>query len=644
MTMTVTSNFASPNFLVCMNRNNARFAKSLIKLLRRDKLVFVSDNPSNYWISERMKAELRALNQADRNVQDGSTVIKIAKDSVHEIFEILQEMRSLALDAANDSNTDRERELLQKKMTQFIAAINDIAVSTRYNGKGLIDGTYDGDAEFAEETVVINKINPQDISLSPNETYIKEVFVNGARVVMNENNVKELTRSFDVTDTSIKNIPSDDKRSLQSNTKPKMDCDMGFSGRSPKSTWNWAEAYRDNVLAAGDSLIGGSFSKKEIGVEINFGSAVYSDAIPDAFHNQGFSILCNGCTQYINVVFDKTMYIGQGTLTTFENNVLRKDFRVGIKDATSLDDLPKAIFEGIKNSGRDPKDVACDTVVQSTGEVVAVTIDKGRHNFRIAKNPNYNNGSSSEYVFVKEYDWSMLFIDSGTILALGDEGSKDNLPQGTVVQELTNTQPEIQKINVDDNTTAQVWDGEEEVLKTTVTQGNPLIIQDGTTAGEYDAYYIKGMQTKNLKIGNTVSESGEILNLQDRVQYNSLSDSPEKQKEFLEKIKAEATKIGNIISIATVEGAKTAIKILDSSIEYVIENVAVLGAYLQQMHSDRERIYVMEKNTDLAISAIRDPDVKERIDYAKSHVLARATQFIFAQAEQHAFSVLHLTK
>ena len=116
---------------------------------------------------------------------------------------------------------------------------------------------------------------------------------------------------------------------------------------------------------------------------------------------------------------------------------------------------------------------------------------------------------------------------------MGDEGSKDNLPQGAVVQTVNDTQPEIQKITVDDYTNAQIWDKEEEeIIKGNVSYGKPLIIQDGTQFGEYDAYYIKGMQSKNLTIGNVFDDEGNFLNMQDRLRYETLSEQLDKQKEF----------------------------------------------------------------------------------------------------------------
>ena len=643
--LSIGNNFTPTSLVVTLKKNTSWFNKSLLRLLTRQKINSAVDNPYSFSLSRKLRAELYGLNQTDQNVQDGSSVVKIAKDAVHIIIDVLQDMKSFAMNAADSSATDLERQFFQKELTQRIAAINDIANATRYNGKGLIDGTYDGDSLFPEDVVVIKKINPQDVTLSPNENYVKEIYINGSRVLISENKVADLAHSFTETNDSIKKITN--KASLKSRTNPRIDSDFGFSGGN--SSWNWVKAYTEKNV----SLVGNmdyDFSRNEIGIELNFSDSSSGGSVADTFHEQGFSILCSGCSQYINVIFDKTMNIGQGTLTTFENNVLRKDFRVGIGDATSTKDLGRAIFEGVKNSGRKAEDISYDisgTYTDSNGntvtELLSVEIDKSRHNFRVAKNPNYD-GTNAEYLFVKEKSYSMLFLDSGTILATGDEDSHDNLPQGTVTQVGNDTQPEIQKINVDNYTNAQIWDDEEAVIETIFTHGNPLIIQDGTQFGEYDAYYIKGMQSKNLSIGNVFDDEGEFLNVKDRIRYKSLSGSPDIQKELLSKLKEEESLSNNLISVLTIENAKKTIKILDKALEYAINNVVVLGSYLYRMENDQERIFIMEENTSAAESVLCDIDVKERIAYAKAHVLTKASQLMFAQANQNSFAVLDLTK
>ena len=327
----------------------------------------------------------------------------------------------------------------------------------------------------------------QTIELLPNAVYEKEIYIDGKRVVIGENSVKELTRNFTALNSNTTPVTA---TSLKSGTNPQMDCDIGFRGNY-SSGWKWANDYSSKVLASSGGTYSPSYVSymSETGVVIDFGSAKLEDGSPvnsiDSLHNQGFSILCGGCGQYIiNIVFDKTMSIGSGTLKTYADNSDKKDYTVGINGATSQADLARAIFEGIyASSGRS---TGKDVYVTNNGnrEIVCVSIDS-KHNLRIAKNPDDPSG----YIFLKDYSPEMLFLDSGTVLAMGGQSSNDNLPQGTITQTADANNPQIEEIRVDAKTTAQVWEDEEFDTRTSSRMvGSPLIIQDGTQEGEYQEY------------------------------------------------------------------------------------------------------------------------------------------------------------
>ena len=78
----------------------------------------------------------------NQNVQNGSSMLKVAEGGVNEIVEELRNLKELALNSANDTNTDIDRKTIQKEFNQKMENINDIATTTNYNGKTLLDGTY----------------------------------------------------------------------------------------------------------------------------------------------------------------------------------------------------------------------------------------------------------------------------------------------------------------------------------------------------------------------------------------------------------------------------------------------------------------------------------------------------------------------
>lgn len=99
------------------------------------------DDAAGLAISEKMRGQIRGLNQAVRNAQDGISLIQTAEGALNETHAILQRMRELAAQAANDTNTTSDRVALQTEINQLIAEIDRIGNSTQFNTQTLLDGS-----------------------------------------------------------------------------------------------------------------------------------------------------------------------------------------------------------------------------------------------------------------------------------------------------------------------------------------------------------------------------------------------------------------------------------------------------------------------------------------------------------------------
>ncbi|RCX21046.1 flagellin, partial [Anaerobacterium chartisolvens] len=98
------------------------------------------DDAAGLAISEKMRAQIRGLNQASRNSQDGVSLIQTAEGALNETHSILQRMRELAVQAANGTNDTEDTGYLQQEIVQLTAQINTIADGTQFNGKALLNG------------------------------------------------------------------------------------------------------------------------------------------------------------------------------------------------------------------------------------------------------------------------------------------------------------------------------------------------------------------------------------------------------------------------------------------------------------------------------------------------------------------------
>ncbi len=155
MAMVVKNNMGAVRTLNTLNSNSSTLQKSLAKVSSGMKINSAQDDASGYAISERMRVRIRALDQANQNAQNDSALMKTAEGAVGNTVELLRALKEKAINAANDSNSDEDRKIIQKEIDQFIDQVDDNAL-TQFNGKYLIDGSKNN-AVSATKTILLNQ-------------------------------------------------------------------------------------------------------------------------------------------------------------------------------------------------------------------------------------------------------------------------------------------------------------------------------------------------------------------------------------------------------------------------------------------------------------------------------------------------------
>ncbi len=140
MSMIIKNNMSALTTLNVLNQNSHNLSKSLEKVSTGMRVVGAADDVSGYAISERMRAQIRSLNQANDNTQTASSMMKVADGAISSTVDILKTMKEKVINAANDTNTDADRMTIQKELDQSIDQIDDNANIT-FNGKYLVDGS-----------------------------------------------------------------------------------------------------------------------------------------------------------------------------------------------------------------------------------------------------------------------------------------------------------------------------------------------------------------------------------------------------------------------------------------------------------------------------------------------------------------------
>lgn len=125
-----------------LNRQVGALRGDLAKISSGQRVNGAGDDAAAYAISERMRKQIRSLTQDIVNVKTGRNLCQVAGGAVDSIVEELRSIKELALNSANDTNTDEDRAIIQKEYVQRCQQIDDIAHTTNYNGKILLDGRF----------------------------------------------------------------------------------------------------------------------------------------------------------------------------------------------------------------------------------------------------------------------------------------------------------------------------------------------------------------------------------------------------------------------------------------------------------------------------------------------------------------------
>lgn len=142
--MVVQHNMTAANANRMLGVTTSAQAKSSEKLSSGYKINRAGDDAAGLTISEKMRSQVRGLNKASDNAQDGVSLIQVAEGALNETHSILQRMNELATQAANDTNTTADRNAIQSEINQLTSEIDRIQSTTQFNTMNLIDGSFTG--------------------------------------------------------------------------------------------------------------------------------------------------------------------------------------------------------------------------------------------------------------------------------------------------------------------------------------------------------------------------------------------------------------------------------------------------------------------------------------------------------------------
>lgn len=174
MAMVVKNNMSAKNTLNELNKNEKARTKNQKNLSTGMKINSAEDDASGYAISEKMQTQIRSLNQDLDNTQTAMSLLKVAEGGVQSTVDILSTLKEKVINAANDTNTDEDRAIIQKELDQAISQIDENA-NVMYNGKVVLDGSHNNEVNPATYTVLANENLDPNVNLFGPISSLKDI-------------------------------------------------------------------------------------------------------------------------------------------------------------------------------------------------------------------------------------------------------------------------------------------------------------------------------------------------------------------------------------------------------------------------------------------------------------------------------------
>ncbi|GAA0746517.1 flagellin [Clostridium oceanicum] len=658
---------------------NVRSAgKSMEKLSSGLRINRAGDDAAGLAISEKMRAQVRGLDQASRNAQDGISMIQTAEGALNETHSILQRMRELATQAANDTNNTDDRQQIQKEINQLTSEINRIGNTTEFNTQKMLDGgeaagkadaTKGGDAEQKMQAVVTgSKLDAAALKALTSETKIKiggtEVKVAGTPGT-GYTNINDLKAAVEkgIKDAKVEGVTvgvKDGALTLTAEKDIKIEgadvAKLGLKAETTKAEAVKSEKAGEEAKAASKAFGDLTITAKEAGkagndIKVEFKAST-------------------GATAVTAAVKDGVITITGKTADLTNDNI--KAAIEGNDDAKKLVSVEVATGKG------------SETQTAASGVALEGGADKSEaEGFTATLQIGANKGQAfkMEIADMRSEALGISQKTSGAAEA-GDAGEakgeaakaaeKDFTIDGKTVtvtagaengEKGNNIEIEFAKAN---GTTKAAWAGN----KLTITLSDNTTNENtdakinaaiqaatGTVPSGLDASKINVSGLDATATGADLSGVGVTMPAAAKLAGGADAKAAEKADGAEETTGAVFTKTGAVtngtddenvesaLDVTSHKNATNAIDVLNTAINTVSTERSKLGAYQNRLEHTINNLGTSSENLQAAESRIRDVDMaSEMMTFSKNNILQQAAQAMLAQANQQPQGVLQLLR
>ncbi len=600
MAMVVKNNMSAISTLNTLNKNSAALAKSLQKVSSGMKINSAADDASGYAISERMRVQVRGLDQANQNTQNGTSMMKVAEGAVSSTVDILKTLKEKAINAANDTNTDSDRQTIQKELNQSIDQIDDNANVT-YNGKYLVDGSK-GTVGKATYTALTNE------NLASNT-------------------------NADTKLTELKRANGDD---LELHDTDKVTVSYVQGGKTYTTTFQIG--YTDKDGKAATHTLGDIFQAAE---DIDKTSDVFANA-----GNRSVYKASNGTgpeSDYENYLTTGTYKTANDHKTAYTTAVAAANKKLG--DASNATSVAGKAAAAVTAYNAAQTDSAKQITIKASDYA-----DSYSYISALANDANYKDAvTGTANVGAGTKPGSELLADAKT--AATDKTVTD---ADTAAKAYTDADKKLMGPAVLSGKNIGLAASDDMV--STASGKNAITVTANTAgiAGQISGLTIsftdsQGNELTSANAAMQFSEGNRALNASDdnAVTLQVGTKANQSIKVGLTDMRSEALGLkgsdGTKLNISTQDKANAAINVLDNAIQKALDQQTTIGSVESRLSYTSSNLTTASENVQSSESTIRDADMaKEMTEYTKNNVLLQAAQSMLAQANQSSSSVLSL--
>ena len=611
MAQTINTNVASLNAQRNLNTSQGSLATSLQRLSSGLRINSAKDDAAGLAISDRMTSQIRGLNQATRNANDGISLAQTAEGAMTEIGNNLQRIRELALQSANSTNSASDRDALNAEVQQTLAEIQRVATSTQFNGLNLLDGTF-SNAQFQIGANAAQTIN---VSVAGATTNALGAYQADSAAV----STAALTGSgFSINGVSIGASVSTTAAGFSNSSAAAKAAAINAKTAETGVTATASTELTGSAPIAGTDLANGAL--KINGVAVGY----IASSASAVTQGQNAATEINKLTSQTGVSATVNMTTGALTLASSEGRDIKLETSAGTAQGAT------DIFNAI---GLDVSTGANPTGNNSQVITIANAFD--------ADNSSTNGLTVSDYVTIDNIDYEFVTdansVTAGKVAVVVADTDSATV-QADALRSAINNQYALGNTTVTASgptgaiTLTQTKLGNETVGYVQDTgQTNAAAITDVAETTGTDAVFAAGgvTTTGTLKLSSAenFSFSGSEVGA---VGLSSTSPTLSKLAD---------------VAIDTLEGANSAISVLDGALAQVNSQRAALGAYQNRFQSTIANLQTTSENLSAARGRIIDADfAQETANLTRGQILQQAGTAMLAQANSLPQGVLSLLR